>query len=145
MAFVDRFGDIFVGHALHCYRASDVYAFQVVGSTAKSPICRAVPVRRETTRDDAFGGSATFTLDTEWLDANPLPSAPLRRSTPDAHALRTRIEPLDYVDNVPSDERHVVALVPNSRADYSGGAVTLPLMSENDARRYTHTCTWCQY
>ena len=145
MAFLERIGDCFVGHAMHCYRASNVYAFQIVGSAAKSPICREVPVLRDAEYNDMFGGSATFRLDAAWLDAHPVPATPLRRSTPDARAMRVRVEARTDDVGDPTDEQHVVMIVPNSRADYSGDRVKLPLMSERDARQYTHACSWCEY
>lgn len=136
MAFLESFGAIFVGTQSHCYSPSSFYAYQVVGSTKKQPICRQVPVvMLEHEIQHGFGGSFRQRIDSVWLERNPLPPAPLKRASPTARSYR-----VSHHKN-----GRVYLVVPESRHDYGGGSVHVPLRTLEAALAFENSGSYCEY
>ena len=117
-----------------------MYAYQIVGSTAKQPICRPVPVLRQGI-DGPGGGSWSKQLDAAWLAANPLPALPLRKQTADYKTYRIKHQTADQYDAYDGP----VMIVPGETADYSHASVTLPLYTLDDALNIRKSGTYCEY
>ena len=147
MAFLPRVGQFFIGVNVHCYRPSDVYAFEIVGSTKSQPICREVPLLHERAHSALHGdGHGTIRLDVAWLAAHPPPAARAGRVTSRSYSegclsYRTRILPADEYSNTPEER---VLIVPNSRADYAAGApVYCSLKTPEQAAAFVHAYSYC--
>jgi len=144
-------GNIFLGTSWHAYRSADVYAFEIIGSTAKQPICRPIPCRTVITDTPMIGGSYSTSIDAEWLRTHPAPNAPLRHANATHNARSYRVnwhlEPEEW-DHDPDNEdmpARVVMIVPNSRQDYAGGCVCICLWSRTQALAKTYTGSYCEY
>ena len=137
MAFIDSFGMIFLGDTLHCYSPNDVYALQIVGSTAKQPICRVVPCKSNNYRAPLPYGGGTYSIkiDAEWLLANPLPAKSLKKSSNFQGYMSYRI-----ANNADDGLR---LIIPNSREDIFGGRVPIPLLSLDDALEKVFSGEYC--
>ena len=131
MAFLDSVGMIFIGDAMHFYRPNDVYAFQIIGSTSKQPICRKIPIL-------SWSGNVSYKkiIDRAWLEQHPLPEHPLKKSTEEAKSYKIRRDGRDG---------KVFLVVPHSRNDYAGGNVTIPLHTPEEACSMEFSGLYCGY
>jgi len=122
MAFMNRIGHIFFGHAINCYEAPTVYAFQIIGSTAKLPICRPITVYMIDEPDGHGSGSWSACVDENWLADNSNLGEALRKATPDYPCYRVRYKDDDY-----DEHWRIRLIVPNTAERNGNGNLLLPL------------------
>ena len=138
MAFLDRVGSVFLGSNYHSYRRNDVYAYQIVGSTAKQPICRVVPICVDE-RSHCGDGSWVAAISAGWLRANPLPQGDPPRKVSKGQDMRSLRVARPY-----ANDTRVAVTVPNTTGDY-GGPVRLYLYTLEEALDKRFSGSYCAY
>lgn len=126
---MNRIGHIYFGHEPSFFTAPTLYAFQIIGSTARQPVCRAVPVRMTDERTGLGRGSWVAWVDMDWLDKNPEPDKPLRASTTKFRSYRVRYDPGE------DGQWRNHLIVPNVKLRYQSGNLLLPLYRPDETDR----------